>query len=139
VSLVDLPPTLLSCAGITPPKHMRGRPLQDLVMDSAKDWPKEVFIQISETQVGRAIRTKRWKYSVKAPKTDGWLYAKSDMYVEDFLYDLENDIHERNNLVSDPKYAEVRAELAEILKRRMAEAGEEIPTIFPRNSHLKKN
>ena len=54
--------------------------------------------------------------------------------MEDFLYDLENDPYEKNNLVGDPEYAHMRAELAEILKRRMVEAGKEIPKIIPRNS-----
>jgi arylsulfatase A-like enzyme len=134
VSLIDIPPTLLKCAGIDPPKHMRGRPFQDLVNGTAKNWPHEVFVQISETQVGRALRTKRWKYSVRAPKRDGWLYAKSDIYMEDFLYDLENDPYERSNLVSDPAYEKVRAELAIILKRKIAEAGEDIPQIIPKPS-----
>jgi arylsulfatase A-like enzyme len=134
VSLIDIPPTLLKCAGIEPPKHMRGRPFQDLVNDTAKNWPHEVFVQISETQVGRAIRTKRWKYSVRAPKRDGWLYAKSGLYIEDFLYDLENDPYERSNLVRDPAYEQVRAELAFILKRKIAEAGEDVPQIIPRKT-----
>ena len=134
VSLIDIPPTLLNCAGITPPKHMRGRTLQNLVNGTAKNWPEETFIQISETQVSRAIRTKKWKYSVRAPNKDGWLYAKSDTYMEDFLYDLENDEYETKNLVSHPDYIHVRAELAEILKRRMAETGEKTPQIIPNNS-----
>ncbi|MFX1337437.1 MAG: sulfatase-like hydrolase/transferase, partial [Promethearchaeota archaeon] len=134
VSLIDIPPTLLRSAGIEPPKHMRGQPLHELVNDTAKNWPKEVFIQISESQVGRAIRTKKWKYSIKSPNKSGWLYAKSDIYMEDFLYDLENDPYERENLVGDPEYAQVRADLVEILKRRMAEAGEKIPQIIPKNS-----
>ena len=49
-------------------------------------------------------------------------------------YDLENDIHERNNLVRDPEYAGVRKKLAKILKKRMKDAGEPIPTILPRSS-----
>ena len=113
---------------------MRGRPLRDLVNGTAQNWPEEVFIQISESQVGRAIRTKKWKYSVKAPNKSGWLFAKSDTYMEDFLYDLENDIHERNNLVKEPEYAQVRAELAEVLKKKMIEAGENIPKIIPKAS-----
>jgi arylsulfatase A-like enzyme len=134
VSLIDIPPTLLKCAGIEPPKHMRGRPLQDLVNGTAKNWPQEVFVQISETQVGRALRTKRWKYSVRAPKRDGWLYAKSNLYMEDFLYDLENDPYEKSNLVDNLAYEQVRAELAVILKRKMAEVGEDIPQIIPKTS-----
>jgi uncharacterized sulfatase len=57
--------------------------------------------------------------------------ASSDTYTEDFLYDLENDPHERSNLVADPDYEEVRDMLGEILKERMVEAGEEEPRIMP--------
>ncbi len=131
VSLIDIPPTLLECSRIEIPKHMRGKPLQELVNGTAKNWPKEIFIQISESQVGRAIRTKKWKYSVRAPNMNGFLYSKSDVYMEDFLYNLENDMYEKSNLVNDPKYIEVRAELSEILKIKMGEAGEKIPKIIP--------
>jgi arylsulfatase A-like enzyme len=131
VSLIDLPPTVLTAGGVEPPASMRGRPLQGLVEGTATDWPQEVFLQISESQVGRAIRTERWKYAVYAPEKSGGKDADSDHYVEQFLYDLQADPHERNNLVADPAYAEVRATLVETLKRRMAEAGEEIPRIDP--------
>ena len=131
-SLIDLPPTLLKCGGIIVPKHMKGRPLQDLVNDTASNWPEEVFIQISETQVGRAIRTKKWKYSVKAPNKDGILFSRSDTYQEEFLYDLENDPYEKRNLVNDPIYSEVKGELTRILQKKMVEAGENIPSIIPK-------
>jgi len=130
VSLIDLPPTILTAAGIVPPDHMRGRALQPLASGTAEDWPEEVFVQISESQCGRAIRTKKWKYSVRAPHKGG-SDPGSDLYVEDFLYDLENDPHERNNLVRSAEHSEVRKMLAEVLKHRMAEAGEEVPDIVP--------
>ena len=107
VSLIDVPPTMLAAGGIPTPTSMQGRPLQQLVDGTAKDWPEEVFIQISESQVGRAIRTKRWKYSVRAPGRQGNRDSGSDEYVEDFLYDLEKDPHERSNLVADPALAPV--------------------------------
>ena len=138
VSLIDLPPTLLKAAGIEIPKFMRGNALQKLLdndSDNEKDWPQEIFIQISENQVGRAIRTKKWKYSVVAPKRnedwDGYLYSKSAIYKEEFLYDLENDVYEKHNLVEDPNFEDVRKGLADILKRKMKEADEAIPQIFP--------
>jgi arylsulfatase A-like enzyme len=130
VSLIDLPPTIMASGGVEVPDSMRGRPLQELVEGTAKDWPKEVFLQISESHCGRAIRTEKWKYSVRAPGKKG-SDPDSDLYVEDYLYDLESDPHERNNLVSEPEYRAIRAELAEILKRRMAQAGEEEPEIRP--------
>ena len=130
VSLIDLPPTVLTAAGIAPPGSMRGHALQPLADGDARDWPEEVFVQISESHCGRAIRTQRWKYSVRAPDKTGH-DPDSDLYVEDFLYDLENDPHERNNLVQSAEHAKIRAELSETLERRMAEAGEGVPTVVP--------
>jgi uncharacterized sulfatase len=131
VSLIDLPPTLMRAGGVEPPDSMGGHALQPLAAGKADDWRDEVFMQISESQVGRAIRTRRWKYSVRAPNKNGGRDMNSDVYVEDFLYDLDADPNERNNLVADAKYADVRARLAETLKRRMKMAGEEVPEIRP--------
>jgi len=131
VSLLDLPPTLLSVAGLDKPDAMGGRPLQGLVNGTETDWPEEVFIQIGDTQVGRAIRTNRWKYSVSAPGKDGRVVGVSDSYVEDFLYDLETDPHERNNLIRDPALVDVRKKLAATLKKRILEAENKEPLIEP--------
>lgn len=131
VSLIDLPPTVLQAGNVRPPDYMRGRALQQLLDLKADDWPKEVFVQISESQVGRAVRTKTWKYSVRANNKNGGRDSCSDEYMEDKLYDLNKDPYERRNLVDDPTLAEVRAKLAKILKRRMAAAGENAPAIVP--------
>jgi arylsulfatase A-like enzyme len=135
--LIDLPPTFLTAGGIDVPDYFAGRSLQGLVDGSAADWPEEIFAQISESHMGRCVRTLKWKYSVRAPESvcpDEWSagnYPGSDLYVEDFLYDLEADPHERNNLVWDPALANVREKLATRLKRRMLEAGEREPEIRP--------
>lgn len=129
VSLIDLPPTLLSAAGAPVPEEMRGRPLQELETGETGDWPEEVFLQISESQCGRAIRTRRWKYSVRAPDAAADA-AGSETYIEDFLYDLADDPHEQHNLVTHPDFEKTRAELATILKRRMVAAGETEPVIL---------
>ncbi|NOZ27521.1 MAG: sulfatase-like hydrolase/transferase [Chloroflexi bacterium] len=131
VSLVDLPPTLLDAAGIAIPEHMQGRSILPLVRGEAVDWPREVFIQISESQVGRAIRTHRWKYGVTAPDRDGVRDAGSDHYVEEYLYDLEADPYELTNLIGLASHQEVAARLRERLIRRMVEIGEAPPTIEP--------
>ncbi|MFW6309402.1 MAG: sulfatase-like hydrolase/transferase [bacterium] len=130
VSLIDLPTTLLKSAGLKVPEYMQGYPLQELVEGNVERWRDEVFIQISESHTGRAIRTKRWKYSVRAPGKDGRIYSKSNIYVEDFLYDLKKDPHEKNNLVDDPEYVQVREELSAKLKQRMKDANEKSPKII---------
>jgi len=131
VSLVDLPPTLLDAADIEVPVTMQGRSILPLVRCERGDWPEEVFLQISEAQVGRALRTQRWKYSVVAPQRDGWIDPDSDVYVEASLYDLESDPYELCDLIGYDAYDGVKADLRERLIRRMVAAGETAPTIEP--------
>lgn len=130
VSLIDLPTTLLDCAGIARPEGFCGRSLRTLMRGDVPAWDDTAFLQISEAQVGRAIRTPKWKYSVRA-EGNGWDTAGADAYYEEFLYDLEADPFEKNNLAADPGYAEVRSQLAKQLCVKMAEAGEEVPEIRP--------
>ena len=131
VSLIDLPPTLLDAAGIPIPPEMQGRSLLSLLRRQAGEWPDEMFVQISESQVGRAVRTRRWKYGVDAPDKSGWRDSGSGRYVEQYLYDLLADPYELTNLVEQESHAEVRAVLRERLVRRMLEAGEPSPVIEP--------
>lgn len=131
VSLIDLPPTLLDAAGIPVPDSMQGRSILPLLHGRKSEWPQEVFIQISESQVGRAIRTKRWKYGVTAPHKDGWDDSGSDLYAEQYLYDLEADPYELENLAGYESHQAISDYLRERLIARMVEAGEIPPTVEP--------
>lgn len=131
ISLVDLPPTLLDAAGLPVPAHMDGRSIMPLVRREKVDWPQEVFIQISESQVGRAIRTQRWKYGVDAPDKSGWADAGADVYVEQYLYDLDADPYELQNLTGLAAFRPVADDLRERLIARMVAAGESTPAITP--------
>ncbi|MEN6478552.1 MAG: sulfatase-like hydrolase/transferase [Anaerolineales bacterium] len=130
VSLVDLPPTILDAACATVPESFQGHSLQPLVRGESADWPGDVFVQISESQVGRAVRTRRWKYAVNAPGADGWAVPAAEVYEEQYLYDLEADPFEQHNLVGDPAYRAVADELAERLIQRMVAVGEARPTLL---------
>jgi arylsulfatase A-like enzyme len=133
VSILDLTPTVLAAGGANLPDYLAGRPLQGLVDGSAKDWPLEVFVQISESTCGRAVRTKRWTYCVEAPKGQARFGSRdSEVYHEAFLYDLQADPGQRKNLVASAEHEKVRAELRETLLRRMAGAGEKPPKILPK-------
>ena len=131
VSLLDLPPTLLDAAGIPLPSQMGGRSILPLVRGEPVDWQDEVFIQISESQVGRAIRSKRWKYAVTAPDKNGWDDSASDSYIESELYDLLADPEELNNRAGLESHREVSDVLRSRLIRRMIEAKEAEPIIEP--------
>ena len=115
VSTASLPKTILALAGVDVGDAMIGENLLDVVEKKADNKPNEIFAQISESRVGRCIRTARYTYSVYAPGVNGGAAAASDRYADDFLYDMEQDPHQLNNVVSDPAYAQVKAELRERL------------------------
>lgn len=128
-SLIDLPPTLLSIADIPVPKTYVGNDLTKAIgnPEIKRDC---VFIQISESQCGRAIRTEKYKYSVKTIGPTGQTQHSSSVYFEAYLYDLEIDPNEKNNLIKNPKYSSVRKQMRSMLKSEMTKAGEKEPKIF---------
>lgn len=130
VSLIDLPPTMLDLAGIPIQKSYMGH---SLVRELTGEEPERdcVFIQISESQCGRAIRTKQYKYSVRALSPTGYTIHRSPVYFEDYLYDLTKDPIEKNNLIKDRSYAFVRQKMKKLLLREMERAGEKKPVILP--------
>lgn len=130
VSLIDLPPTMLSMAGIKIPPNFKGYDLTKET-DDPETQRKCVFMQISESQCGRAIRTHRFMYSVRDLKPTGYLHESSKVYFEDYLYDLKYDPIEKHNLVKNPKYAHIRQEMKYLLLEEMKNAGEEAPVILP--------
>ena len=115
-SLLDVPATLLDSAGLDVPESMVGRSLVPLATEPADEWREEVFIQISEAEVGRAIRTDRWKYSVFDPTADGGETPASDTYIERYLYDLTADPYEQVNLVARDDYQDVARNLRQRLQ-----------------------
>ncbi|MEM6431015.1 MAG: sulfatase-like hydrolase/transferase [Deinococcota bacterium] len=129
VSLLDLPPTLLDAAGIPVPDNMQGHSLMPLLQGKTSTWQDDVLIQISESQVGRALRTKRWKYGVTAPNKSGQDDPNSDVYEEEFLYDLDADPYELKNLIHSLGHKGVCEDLQERLRKRMTLAGEHAPEI----------
>ncbi len=129
VSLVDLPPTLLDGAGIKVPYGMQGSSVLPLTSAGACEWQEDVYIQISESQVGRAVRTQRWKYGVTAPQADSWNDAAADSYEEAYLYDLLADPCELVNLIGTESHQKVADVMRERLLRRIEEVGEAAPCI----------
>lgn len=124
VSLIDIPPTLLSLAHIPVPESYSGNVLPVNGIEA----PERdcVFIQISESHIGRAVRTKEWKYSARALGS-GWHKHSAVHYFDDYLYDLKNDPCEKNNLVNNEDYADMLSKMRALLSREMVNAGEKKP------------
>lgn len=132
-SLIDLHPTLLEAAGLTPPDEIHGDSLFPVIRGDEPDEDGLAFIQISESQIGRAIRTDRWKYAVAAPKLNGWRGGNGDpaseTYVERYLYDLYEDPFEQVNLAGRPNYRDIADRLCNKLQEYLTEIEGKTPTI----------
>jgi arylsulfatase A-like enzyme len=131
VSLVDLPPTLLDAAGLAIPPAMQGRSILPLLRGERAGWPEEIFAQISESEIGRVLRTRRWKYGVSAPVGDPRNNPGAITYRETCLYDLDNDPYELFNLAGSVPHRAIADDLAVRLRRRMVACGEPEPVIEP--------
>jgi arylsulfatase A-like enzyme len=129
VSQIDIAPTLLESANITPPTSVQGRSFLRLADGRAPDWRDEVFIQISESMTGRALRTPQWTYVVA--ECDGKSHPSATTYVEYQLYDLFADPHQLVNLAGRHEFRDIASHLRERLLIRIAEAGEERAQILP--------
>ena len=126
VSLLDLPATLLDVAGIPIPENYRGF---SLMGDKKRD---NVYIEISESQCGRAIRTERYTYSVSAlTPVSGMTKKNVKLYFEDYLYDNEKDPYQKSNLIKSAHYSDIRESLKKELIREMEKAGEMDFRILP--------
>lgn len=134
VSTASLPKTWLAMAGIDVGDRMIGEDLKQVAEGRTENRVNEVYAQISESRVGRCVRTPEYLYSVYAPGKDGRKFMDSDVYEDDFLYDLKKDPHELCNLVGNPDYADVREEMVKRLKAEMALAGEPEAEILPAGS-----
>ena len=115
VSTESLPKTILAIAGVDVGDKMIGENLCALIDSNDPDRPNEVYAQISESRVGRCVRTEDYLYAVYAPHLNGGEYASSPVYADDYLYDMTKDPYQLNNVVSDPAYAAVKAALREKL------------------------
>jgi arylsulfatase A-like enzyme len=100
-----------------------------ILRGQSHEWEQEAFIQISESQVGRAIRTARWKYGIVAPDADGETESRSDTYTENYLYDLHSDPYELQNLIGYASHNKVKAHLKIKILDAMERAGELRPQI----------
>jgi choline-sulfatase len=117
VSLLDLMPTLLECAGIDPPDGLAGRSVLPWLAGGRTDghdravstWHTEWGYTLSP---GRMLRTRRWKYT---------RYLEGD---GEELFDLESDPGEKASLIGDPRRAGVLEEHRALLARHLEETGD---------------
>jgi uncharacterized sulfatase len=110
--LVDLPPTLLSLAGVRAPSSMEGHDYADYLRGKTTHTPEQAIMQIytksesGEFNPWRGIRTRKWKYARFADKP--WM-----------LHDLEKDPFEMNNLAEDRSHKALMASFDKVINEYM--------------------
>ncbi|KAK8839973.1 hypothetical protein M9Y10_031690 [Tritrichomonas musculus] len=123
ISSIDFPPTLVRAAGGEIPSNWKGRPIQEY---KSADWKDYMYSQVSESYVGRLVRTDRWKYVIhaagKAPFGDPG--SDKDTWTDKHLFDLKNDPTEKHDLKDNADYNEIKAQLRQLLIDCAYRAGE---------------
>lgn len=147
VSMIDVTPSILDLLGLSLPPSMQGRSFIPLLHGekAREEWPNEVFIQISESETARALRTPEWTYVALAPEANPARDSGSLHYRDYQLYNNRADPSQLVNMagrldtrwpsktllhyIGERSMPEVTAHLRKRLIDRMVQAGEERPQI----------
>lgn len=139
---IDLMPTLLDIVGGNIPENIDGVSFWPLIKGEVVKTRDHFYAQLTwhdRYHPMRAVRTERYKYIknfIKGPKVYmpydihtslSGQSVKQDYYIENVeeeLYDLKVDPHEMNNVIDNPKYADIVDELRKKLKGWMEETND---------------
>jgi len=121
---IDMAPTILNLADMTPPETMQGRSLVPLLHGQVpSDWRKDTFHEYffgmfpGDIPFSIGVRDGRWKY----------IRYLDPRFEYEQLFDLQTDPDESNNLAKNP---EVSAELIR-LRARLEDYRSKIPDNAP--------
>jgi iduronate 2-sulfatase len=119
VELLDLYPTLVSLCGLPMPAGLEGRDLSPLLKDPGATWPHVAYTVWNERNRGISgvvVRNEEWRYAEFFGPGAGR-----------FLTRLADDPYELKNLVDDPRYAAVVAELSALARAKVEGKTEPTP------------
>jgi N-acetylglucosamine-6-sulfatase len=111
---IDLAPTLLELAGVSPPVAMEGRSLVPLLKGAKTEWRKSFLIEYYSDKVFprvlqmgyKAVRSERWKY-IHYFELEGM----------DELYDLKADPYEMSNIIRQRRAAKIVEAMKQDMER----------------------
>ncbi|MFI3333338.1 MAG: sulfatase [Rikenellaceae bacterium] len=145
VNNIDYAATLIEMVGGEAPDYMDGKSFASIFEGKEPEgWKKAVYYRYWMHMIHHdipahiGVRTDRYKlilfygrhYDLKreGEKSMAWIKSESNTIsptpVAFELYDLKRDPQEMNNVVDDPKYADVFVEMKQLLKLKREEAGD---------------
>jgi arylsulfatase A-like enzyme len=114
---IDLAPTILSLAGCPIPGGMQGRDLTPLLLGESTGWRNDWFYEHrfvhGAIPMSEGVRTSRYSF---------WRYLNVEDRRE-WLFDLEKDPRQKDNLAPDPQYSNIASQLRRRLEQYRGSAG----------------
>ena len=102
---VDLAPTILGAANLTPPEVMQGRDISDLYLKDEANWRQDFFYEYP------SIFGKRKIPGSTAVVQKGIKYIEWPQWGMQQLFNLTNDPMEEQDEIKNPAYQEILSEL----------------------------
>jgi N-acetylglucosamine-6-sulfatase len=117
---IDLAPTILEMAGVTPGKHLQGKSWVPILTGKVNVWRSSFLVEYYSDSVFprivkmgyKAVRNQRYKY-----------IHYTDLEGMNELYDLVKDPYELHNKIDDPKMTETVGEMKKELNRLLQQSG----------------
>ena len=115
VQALDIYPTLSELCGLPRPEGLEGRSLKPLLADSQAPWDHPAFSVSGDEMYNKDQQARR--VACAAVRTERYRYVEYELDGEAMLFDHSADPHEMKNLADDPEMAQVRQELAGLLRK----------------------
>jgi N-sulfoglucosamine sulfohydrolase len=139
ISNIDVFPTLCDLLGLKKPDYLEGKSFAKSFEDSKAPTKDEIFAEVNfhtSYEPIRCVRTERYKYiryydtsylkinqsNIDESLSKDYLLKNEldkQMKYEEALYDLYYDIGERNNVIEDPRYENIKIHLKEKLEKHL--------------------
>ena len=121
---IDLAPTLVQLASDRLSDKFQGRSLVPIFDDKVESWRSSILIEYYSDTVFKRIRNMGYK----AVRNDRYKYIHYvDLDNADELYDLQEDPYELRNIISDPEYVNVLAEMKLVLDEQLKQTAGNVP------------
>lgn len=118
---LDVYPTLVEGAGLTPPAGLEGKSLLPLMKGEAASIKEVAVSQYPRgNKMGYSLRSGRFRYTAWLPFKDQQPPATVTGVEAEELYDYEKDPAETRSIVADPAYAKVRKKFVELLNNYLS-------------------
>lgn len=108
VELIDLYPTVSRLCGLTPPNHVQGKDISDL-LDNPQHSVRTAAFSVAPSRKGFLLREKKWAYIQYGEDSQGGAE----------LFDMQHDPEQYHNLIHSPQHQEIVLRMQKALGEKL--------------------